>query len=489
MVRIYDLITPLRACMTFFSQSSFVQGVISLTRSIFVWGGTTTNESFHVANRNVHWLLGAFSLAAAWFWVFAFYVGPQQAYTKGWPGLLWFATWNAVAIALSCLVARKIRARMQGTGITLPEFHEHTYDRRVRIISAFAILIVQGIYSVIAQLIGARILLSSVTDYSPFTIGMILPGVLFLVVLYASHRGLPNSLGADALKALLLTMIAVPAVVLLVIFGDDALRGLTGLSGNPPGFFGGTFLMEYVVPLAISLLAGAAIDQQLYQRGYALSPRHAGRALLLAPLIFFVMCIGVGSLGFLAAGWGLQVSDSQVVGFEVIKSLFSDGVATAFVFAIAAILIATGVAALNAVSSVGANDFARTLKPDVSDATLVWVSRGVMVFFVCVCMAIYFFYPKIQLLQLLLFAGAFRVALLLPTIMGAFTTSYRPTSRAFSGAIVIAMVVGVWTASGLWPVYPFALSPKQVFYGGLAALGITAIACAAEWYRSRKLAS
>ncbi|MEY4746967.1 MAG: hypothetical protein RLZZ416_16 [Candidatus Parcubacteria bacterium] len=458
--------------------------VLAAAVTALVWGGQKeTTESFYVAERRIGPFVGAASIGVAWLWVFALFVGPQKAYQDGLPALLWFAIPNTLGIALCCAIAWQVRKRMRGAGCTLPEFHEHAFDPSMRKVSAFGILFVQGVYAVLAQLIGAQLLLSTATSISPLVIVLTLA---FLMVALASYKGLPNSIGADVLKASLVAMIVVIAVAALAFSDGTLSKGISGVRENPLGFFDKELLVGFAFPVSISLLAGGAIDQQLYQRSYALSAKSAGSALVLAPVVFFVLCLGIGSLGLLAAGSGLKASNPQLIGFEVMRNLFSPAMGTVFVLTVASILIATGAAALNAVSSVGAIDVVRSFRPHIGGRSLLWVSRSVMALFIVVCVSIFVLFPAVRLLDLILFIGPFRASLLLPTILAAFTVAYARPSKAFTAAVVTAMLIGVWVSSGLWPLYPF--SNRWVFEAGLITLGITAVACAIEWYRARKLA-
>jgi Na+/proline symporter len=468
-----------------------LQGFMALTApalfaaavAAFVWRGQrNTTESFYVANRDIGSFVGAISIGIAWLWVFALFVGPQKAYQDGFPALLWFVIPNTLAIALCCAIAWQIRKRMGGVGCTLPEFHGRAFNPSMRGVSAFGIILVQGVYAVLAQLIGAQLLLSTATDISPVVIVLTLA---FLMVALASYRGLPNSISADVLKAALIATIVFLTVAALLSTPGSVAEGLQGVREKPYGFFDHELLVGFALPVSISLLAGGAIDQQLYQRAYALTSKGAGWALVLAPVFFFVLCIGIGSLGFLAVSIGLKVSNPQLIGFEVMRTMFSESMGTVFVLTVASILIATGAAALNAVSSIGAIDVARSFKPDLGETSMLWISRGVMALFVVICVAIFMLHPTIRLLDLILFIGPFRVGLLLPTILAAYTVAVVRPSNAFTWVIIGAMLLGVWMSSGLWPLYSF--SNKWVFEAGLTTLGITALACAVEWLRSRRI--
>jgi len=460
---------------------AFVAAVIT----VLMWRGVkNTTESFFVAKRSIGSILGALSLAISWVWVTALFVGPLKTYQDGLPALVWFTVPNVLGIALSCAIAWQIRKRLNGQGTTICEYLGHTYDRSVRNVTIVGTFFIQGVYAVLLHLVGAQILLSAAIDLSPMIIVMILAS---LMVTLASFRGLFSSIGADVLKVSLVSVVVIASAVALYSAGSDTfMSGLAGVRGKQVDFFDPALLTGFAVPVALSLLASGAIDQQLYQRSYALSQRGAGWGLVLAPIIFMVLCVGIASLGFIAVGQGLKIDNAQFIGFEALKAVFPEGAGTLFILTIVAILIATGASALNAVSSVGAVDVVKSIVPTIGESLLIWISRGTMALFVVICVLIYSFFPKISLLDLVLFIGPFRVALMLPTIMGAYTRARVPTSRGFTYALIAAMGAGLLLAAGWVPLY--SEPSTRVFFAGLTALGISAVACTVEWYRSRTLA-
>ena len=61
-----------------------------------------TNERFLVADRQVSWIRGAFSIAVSWIWAPAIFIASLQAYTKGIAGAFWFIAPNIICFFILC---------------------------------------------------------------------------------------------------------------------------------------------------------------------------------------------------------------------------------------------------------------------------------------------------------------------------------------------------------------------------------------------------
>ena len=57
---------------------------------------TESKELFLVADREVGWIRGAFSIAVSWVWAPAIFVASLQTYTKGLAGGFWFIAPNII---------------------------------------------------------------------------------------------------------------------------------------------------------------------------------------------------------------------------------------------------------------------------------------------------------------------------------------------------------------------------------------------------------
>lgn len=428
-----------------------------------------TFASFFLANRAIGTVVASFSLAVCWVWVFALMVGPQRAYQGGFGSLAWFVGANTVAMFLFALLSRRLRTVSATSWDSFTSFIRARYGPGM--LGAYT-LGISGMmtYAVFAQLTGALVLLTYVTGVDKLTLVSVL-AVLMLVL--ATPRGAQSIFSADAVKALMITLVV--GVATLVIWKTGGLHALQlgsgGIAGKGLGFFDWKLVRDFGIPLSISLLSGIVIDQQLWQRVFSLRPAAARLAPWLAAPIFFVLIAGIGSLGFVAAALGIQLSDPQLAGFAVVGAVLPWG-ATLFALMVAAALLATGASALNAAASAWSIDALRWWKPDAQARGMIRTSRLVMV--VITLLGVGLVYAGITLEQMLLFFGTFRGALFFPTLLALFTRRTGDASAWFTSSIVALMLVG--------PVIAYFAS---VFTAGLIVLGVAAVLCFAEFMRTR----
>jgi len=141
-----------------------------------------------------------------------------------------------------------------------------------------------------------------------------------------------------------------------------------------------------------------------------------------------------------------------------------------FTLTIVAALVAAGASALNAFSSIGSVNVWKRFKPETTDGSLLAVSRISMVLLVAVGMFVARL-PNVQITYLLLLIGAFRGALMLPTIFALFWPKLHGPS-AFIG-ILVGMAVGVpmFIAGNYFEIQEIAS------LGALAPIAITFLFC------------
>lgn len=398
-------------------------------------------DQFFVGNREVGMWTGAFTAAAAWTWAPALFVSSQIAYTKGLPGVFWFSVPNALALVMFAFFAKKIRGVME-QGYTLPEYIRHRFGPRNQLLYDIVIFVVQC-YAVMTQLIGSTLLLNVLTGLSkPFLI--IAVAIVFLVI--ASFRGLRSSVTSDVIKMFM--MLGVCAVVIpLVVMNAGGLDTIAGGIGGSQGTFNnlldGNVAWTYGVPTAISLLAGIAVDQQQWQRAFAIKKSKVKKSFILAGILFFIVPLMLSLLGFVASNpsSGVTISDPQLAGISAIaKYLPSIGLAI-FAVMILSALISAGSSALCAISSITAVDiYKQYINKNPKDKQLIMVARIIMLIVLAMGVVVALI-PNISILYLQLLVGSFRATLFIPTILALFWKKLSPKS-AFIG-IIAGMLVGV----------------------------------------------
>ncbi len=398
---------------------------------------TNTTRSFYVANRDVGTFMVAVSLASAWIWTVALFVVPQKVYELGIVAMVPLVFVNAACIILLGVLVPRVRKICNDTQMTLPQFAGIRDGKKTEAVLTAGVLGVQ-VYSVITHLLGAALLLNFMTG------GLDKPSLIFLLsgafLVVAALRGLESSMDADIVK-----YIAIGGVVLLALIatgtsgGAPVLTpGTMGIRAAELGFVDAKTLWLFVIPVSAALLSAVAMDDQLYQRGFAARSRPL-RAYLLGALLFLVVPLGLAFLGLLAANksLGVKIDDLQLVNFTTIRTLLPEFPMYIIVTAFMTSLIASGGAALHAAGNVGAKNVVQMLRPGLADNRLVLVSRITMV--VTLVLGMIAALAGVGIFELWIGWGMFRAVLFFPLI--ALITMRRETVPSVFSWIVIGLPV------------------------------------------------
>lgn len=431
-----------------------------------------TTAGFLVSDRRVGVILGAITCATSWVWAPAFFVSSQKAYEQGIPGLFWFTFPNAMALVVFSFLAVKMRQDFD-QGYTLPEFMEKRFSTRMERLYTAAISVAQC-YAVIVNLTGALLLLNLVTGIPRESLIWWLGAMMVSLSLL---RGIRSSLVADSIKFVLVTAVfvfIVPGILNATGGISSVLGGLGGSTGTFTNLFDPMTAWTFGVPISISLLSGIVMDQQQWQRAFSMQKAVVRKAFLGGGLIFTIVPIALGVLGFVAANPSsqVQVTQTQLAGFAVVTQFLPGIAVMAFTTMVLAGLVAAGSSALNAISSIGAIDIFRRIRPQASDSSMVLASRVSMLTLIAMSMLIASI-PNIQILYLVLVVGAFRAALFVPTIMGLFSRRLKE-SYAFWG-IILGIAVGV-------PLFVYGSVVQNATissFGSLIPVVLTLIVCIA----------
>ena len=407
----------------------------------FITRKSKSADQFFVGDRQIGTWIGAFTSAAAWTWAPALFVSSQMAYTKGLPGVLWFSIPNALALVMFAFFAKKTR-EVKEQGYTLPEYIRHKYGARNQLLYDIVIFIVQC-YGVMTQLIGSLLLLKVLTGLSK-TFLIIVIALAFLLI--ASFRGIRSSVASDVIKMFMMLFVCVLVIPFVVTKAGGFSTILGGIGGSSGGFsnaFNLSVAWAYGIPTAISLLAGVTVDQQQWQRAFAIKKEKVTKAFILGGILFLIIPIMLSLLGFIASNPATEitVSDPQLAGISVIaKFLPSIGLGIFAVMVLSA-LISAGSSALCAISSITVVDiYKQYINKEPEDKQLINVARITMLVVLAIAVGVALI-PNISILYLQLLVGSFRAALFIPTILALFWTKLQ-SKAAFIG-IIAGMVIGV----------------------------------------------
>lgn len=384
-------------------------------------------------------LQSAMSVAATWIWAPALFVSAEKAYANGFVGLFWFLVPNVLCLTLFIPFAKRIRERMP-KGISLAGFMgEQYHSDKVKGIYLFQL----GSLSVLStgvQLLAGGKILSTITGIPMLPMTILLAAIAYS---YSQFSGIKASVLTDAVQMTI--MLAACAVLIpwaLSMPGNiTALQqGITGVTGEYTSLFsesGMKVLLGFGIPTAIGLFAGPFGDQCFWQRAFSIKENKIRRAFSLGALLFAIVPLSMGVLGFVAAGKGFSPNDTGIVNFELVAQLFPKWVMVPFLFMVVSGLLSTVDSNLCAISSLSAelrcvsrmNNAGKMKAAKLS--MLAILAMGILIANI----------PGITVTHLFLFYGTLRSATLLPTV---FTlTSVKASARGVFVGIILSLCCGL----------------------------------------------
>lgn len=416
-----------------------VYAIIMLCATVFLTKRETVAEKFHVGDRDMGTLQSAMSVAATWIWAPALFVSAEKAYANGFVGLFWFLVPNVLCLILFIPFAKRIRERMP-KGISLAGFMgEQYHSEKVKGIYLFQL----GSLSVLStgvQLLAGGKILSTITGIPMLPMTILLAAIAYS---YSQFSGIKASVLTDAVQMTI--MLAVCAVLIpwaLSMPGNiTALQqGITGVTGEYTSLFsesGMKVLLGFGIPTAIGLFAGPFGDQCFWQRAFSIKENKIRRAFSLGALLFAIVPLSMGVLGFVAAGKGFSPNDTGIVNFELVAQLFPKWVMVPFLFMVVSGLLSTVDSNLCAISSLSAelrcvsrmNNAGKMKAAKLS--MLAILAMGILIANI----------PGVTVTHLFLFYGTLRSATLLSTV---FTlTSVKASARGVFVGIILSLCCGL----------------------------------------------
>ena len=416
-----------------------VYAIIMLCATVFLTKRETVAEKFHVGDRDMGTLQSAMSVAATWIWAPALFVSAEKAYANGFVGLFWFLVPNVLCLILFIPFAKRIRERMP-KGISLAGFMgEQYHSEKVKGIYLFQL----GSLSVLStgvQLLAGGKILSTITGIPMLPMTILLAAIAYS---YSQFSGIKASVLTDAVQMTI--MLAVCAVLIpwaLSMPGNITAmqQGITGVTGEYTSLFsesGMKVLLGFGIPTAIGLFAGPFGDQCFWQRAFSIKENKIRRAFSLGALLFAIVPLSMGVLGFVAAGKGFSPNDTGIVNFELVAQLFPKWVMVPFLFMVVSGLLSTVDSNLCAISSLSAelrcvsrmNNAGKMKAAKLS--MLAILAMGILIANI----------PGVTVTHLFLFYGTLRSATLLPTV---FTlTSVKASARGVFVGIILSLCCGL----------------------------------------------
>jgi len=472
--------------------------MLVITYAFARWRKFTSAESFLVARRDVNWFLGGSSIAASWIWAPALFVSTLFAYKFGLAGLFWFVVPNIIALALFAVLAPRIRRKMP-YGYTLPQWIRHKLKSEgVHKMYLFPFFFYQ-LMAITVQLYAGGNLLALMLNIPVYQAVSILAIAIIAAIplIYSLLSGLEGSVITDFVQLILL-IIALIIIVpwILSITGLNAIAsGLSGLSGSANVFDPGIAFSLGIVT-AIGLIAGALSDQQFWQRGFAIRKGHLKKAFIFGALVFGVIPIALGLLGFIGASPEFGVTlpegiDASMVGVVVVGKLLPVWTTFLFVIMLLSALSSTLDSGMNAAASLYATDvmkyseeekelMVKSEKGDhmsdkekydhlLLDTRRVSGSRTTMVVLTILGFLValgVIFIPKFELMQLWWVFNTIAACVIVPTLLSLYWE--RLSGRGVFWGVLVAFFVGL-------PIFIYSNLINNPLWTVLSSLFIIAI--------------
>lgn len=396
----------------------------------------TSAESFHVADRRIGAPAAAMSIAATWIWAPSLFTSSEVAYTSGVPGFFWFLVPNVLCLLFFIPFAKRIR-RQYPEGITLTGYMTEKYQSgKVKGIYSFQ-LGALAVLSTAVQLLAGGKTLSLLTGLPFWSMTFALALIAYS---YSRFSGLKASVATDVVQLGIILL----GGALLVSLGlqraggvDTVVKGLGSITGEFTSLTSASgieVLLSFGLPTAIGLISGPFGDQCFWQRAFSIRENRIGRSFFGAAILFALVPIFMGTIGFLAAGTGFQASDPGMVNWEFVMSLLPSWVLVPFLFMIVSGLLSTVDSNLCAAASLTTDWMTKEGSENIK------VSRTVMLALLGVAILIANI-PGLTVTHLFLFYGTLRASTLLPTVMTLL--GKRLSANGVFAGVLVSLCVGL----------------------------------------------
>lgn len=396
----------------------------------------TSAESFHVADRRIGAPVAAMSIAATWIWAPSLFTSSEVAYTSGVPGFFWFLVPNVLCLLFFIPFAKRIR-RQYPEGITLTGYMTEKYrSGKVKGIYSFQ-LGALAVLSTAVQLLAGGKTLSLLTGLPFWSMTFALALIAYS---YSRFSGLKASVATDVVQLGIILL----GGALLVCLGlqraggvDKVVKGLGSITGEFTSLVSASgieVLLSFGLPTAIGLISGPFGDQCFWQRAFSIRENRIGRSFFGAAVLFALVPIFMGTIGFLAAGTGFQASDPGMVNWEFVMSLLPSWVLIPFLFMIVSGLLSTVDSNLCAAASLTTDWMTKEGSENIK------VSRTVMLALLGVAILIANI-PGLTVTHLFLFYGTLRASTLLPTVMTLL--GKRLSANGVFAGVLVSLCVGL----------------------------------------------
>ncbi len=415
-----------------------IYGVIILSLVLYTSKKSQGADDFLVMGRGLGVFRGALSMAVSWIWAPAIFICSLQAYEQGLPGVFWFTAPNILTFFVFAIFAVKMREILP-KGYVVSEIFHYKFPKVQSVhIAASVVTFGYQLGAIIINCVAGATLINLLSGIS-FEIGVLLMAGLSLS--YSLISGLRASVLSDVaqmLMILFITIIIVPWVVIEAGGIAAISSGLGGYSGEYRNVLDPGVAFAFGIAMTLGLLSGPVADQMFSQRAFAAKKSALVKIFIYGGLIFGLVPIVLSVLGFIGAS-GVQnglfeISDSQMVGPEVVGYYLPKWALALFAIMAFAGLTSTLDSAFNAVGSLTAK-----LKIVGSDDNkTILIARLGMVLFAFIGVSIALLRP--ELLWVFLIYGALASSIFIPSFLALYWDKLNGKAAAIG--IISSFIIG-----------------------------------------------
>lgn len=443
----------------------FTTGIaILISYAIIVYGLTNyfgrgynnSKEAFLLSKRDLTTNQGSLSVAASWLHAAGLFISAQQAYMHGLVGLFWFAIGAILTYWLFGWFAQQVRNHYPA-GFTFSSYIKEKYSNRVQNIYVFEMIILAVSIFALNLLAGGKIveLLTGLNFY------ITVPVMAIVALVYTFRGGLRASVITEIFKIFMVwfgVILIVVGVMIATNGWHTVIAGLGGIKGDGASIIGTE--KAWIVFLTFGLanflgqMGGMFGDNAFYQRAFSVPKKKVFRVFAQGSLIYGVVPITMGMLGFLAAGSGMTVpaGKEQMVNVFMIATYLPSWVSLLFVFVVFAGIISILDSQFSSIASMSGHDVYNKFKNNIEeDATVNYARIGMMLMAIIgvgiACI------PGITLLHIFMFFATLRASVWLPSMIAIIKPSIFNERGLFYG-LLLSLTIGI-------PVYVYGTLIKD----------------------------
>jgi Na+/proline symporter len=254
---------------------------------------------------------------------------------------------------------------------------------------------------------------------------------------YSQFSGIKASILTDSIQMVFMLIVS----ICFMFFGIKNGGGIETLTTGLGGFTrdassliskrGIEIFFGFGLPTTVGLISGPFGDQCFWQRAFSVRKDRIGRAFFIGALLFGIVPLSMGILGFVGAGMGYAAVDTGVINFELISELFPLWAVIPFLFMIVSGLLSTIDSNLCAMSSLTTDIFKKKSLGKTKIAMVLLLVLGIAVANI----------PGLTVTYLFLMYGTLRAATLLPTIFTLKGVKLR--AEGVTAGVISALIIGL----------------------------------------------